>query len=44
MDIGSYFAGFFPPGPERDMLASTVFQIRCTEYDLPLISQEMAGR
>jgi len=42
--IGRYVAGFLPPGPERDMLRSTIFQIRHTDYDWTLNSQELANR
>jgi len=42
--IGRYVAGFLPPGSERDMLRSTIFQIRHTDYDWTLNSRELANR
>lgn len=42
--VGRYIARFYPPGPERQMLESGAFEVRHTEYDWTLNSQEKAGR
>ncbi len=39
--IGRYLAGLWPPGPERDLLASGRFQLVSTDYDWTLNSQEL---
>lgn len=39
--IGRYLAGVWPPGPERELLASGRFRLQTTEYDWTLNSQEL---
>jgi len=40
--IGEYLAGFYPDGPEKQLLLSGDFELRETEYDWTLNSQEKA--
>ena len=42
--MGKFISRFYPPGPERDLLASGQYRVEKTSYDWTLNSQANARR